>query len=129
MITKISAVIVGAVLPIVASSQASAQDAVFVTVTVGWVGTECIQIESPYSYDRFHSGIEWSCSDIGVVSASYWALPGQLVGSNPYMGDADSVSCSLKLNGHLNYTDAAIAGDGHDANCLRILTQKANLLV
>lgn len=125
---KIAAAILGTALPLFASGSAEAQTAVYVTSTVGWVGTDCIQVESPYTYDRYSSGTGWICSDIGVASASYWALPGQLVGADPIMGDADSISCSIKLNGVLNYTDSAIRDDGHDANCLRRLTQNRNQL-
>jgi hypothetical protein len=37
------------------------------------------------------------------------------------MGPAGSVSCSLHINGQLDNADSAVAFDGHDANCLRVL--------
>jgi hypothetical protein len=43
------------------------------------------------------------------------------------MGDATWISCQLYLNGELNYSDRADAGDGTDVNCLRMLNWRLPL--
>lgn len=46
--------------------------------------------------------------------------PGEWLGANPDIGDADSVSCSVTnaVTGALVLADTARARDGHDASCL-----------
>jgi hypothetical protein len=48
-------------------------------------------------------------------------LPGQLVGQDPVVGNNDWVSCTITINGRVEWTDYASLGDGHDANCLRVM--------
>ena len=42
------------------------------------------------------------------------------------MGDADYIGCTLYMNGRVAWHDAAVAGDGTDANCIRRLNARAS---
>ena len=46
-----------------------------------------------------------------------YAGPGQSVGVDPNMGANTWVSCTVYVNGRLDYADYASRGDGTDANC------------
>jgi hypothetical protein len=88
---------------------------------IDWAGTRCIEMSSARSNDPNQSGSGTVCSDNGSWEYSEHPVSGNLVGGDPVMGDATWISCKLYLNGKLNYSDRADAGDGTDVNCLRKL--------
>lgn len=90
-----------------------------ITSIVSWRGANCIQDESPQINNLYLTSVGTICG--GSSTASYTAGSGAWVGSNPIMGAASYISCQLWVDGHLEWSDFANAGDGHDANCLRIL--------
>lgn len=84
-----------------------------------WTGKDCIGVNYPDLDNRYFTDYGTICG--GVSRVTYWAELGQYIGADPVMGPASSVSCSLMINGELDNADSAIAHDGHDANCLRVL--------
>lgn len=84
-----------------------------------WAGTRCIEVQSAQRSDPTKSASSTVCSDAGNWEYSEHPAAGDLVGGDPVMGDADWISCTLYINGKLDYSDRADAGDGTDVNCLR----------
>ncbi|QZH60457.1 excalibur calcium-binding domain-containing protein [Mycolicibacterium farcinogenes] len=83
------------------------------TTVVRWTGTNCIDITAPSgSAGTLQTGSH--CGGQATLFSS--GLGDQMVGADPVIGDAASLSCEI-LSGRL--TDSGVAGDGHDVNCLR----------
>ena len=118
LIVAITAVLVGVALAAPASASPDPGGA-WITSTVTWTGKDCIGVNYPDLDNRFFTDYGTICG--GVSRVTYWASDGQYVGADPVMGPASSVSCSLMINATLDNADSAVAHDGHDANCLRIL--------
>lgn len=82
------------------------------TTVVTWTGANCIDITAPSGA----AGTLQTASHCGgraqLVSSG---IGDQMVGADPVIGDAGSISCEI-LDGRL--IDSGIAGDGHDVNCL-----------
>jgi hypothetical protein len=57
-----------------------------------------------------------------IVHHDFSVYSGARKGADPIMGDADYISCTLYVNGRVAWHDAAVAGDGTDANCILRLT-------
>lgn len=86
-----------------------------------WSGSRCIQIESARQSDRTRTGVDRICSNLGTWRFAEEASSGQLFGGDPIMGEADWIACQVYLDGRLEYSDRADAGDGTDVTCLRKL--------
>jgi hypothetical protein len=89
------------------------------TSRIQWSGSRCIDVRSARRDNKTQSVTDSVCSRDGTWRYSEEATTGQLVGGDPIMGDADSISCQLYINGQLEFSDKADAGDGTDVNCLR----------
>lgn len=50
------------------------------------------------------------------------AVPGDYFGADPIIGDNSYISCTVTVDGREALRDAAYRGDGHDCNCLRIMS-------
>ena len=118
-LTGAAAIAAAAVGGIALAAPAQAQMGAWITSTVTWTGKDCIGVNFPDLDNRDFTDYGTICG--GVTRVTYWATLGQYVGADPVMGPASSVSCSLMINGTLDNADSAVAHDGHDANCLRIL--------
>ncbi|MFV1357398.1 excalibur calcium-binding domain-containing protein [Mycolicibacterium fortuitum] len=82
------------------------------TTVVTWTGANCIDITAPTGA----AGTLQTASHCGgraqLVSSG---IGDQMVGADPVIGDAASLTCEI-LDGRL--MDSGTAGDGHDVNCL-----------
>lgn len=82
------------------------------TTVVTWTGANCIDITAPSGA----AGTLRTASHCGgraqLVSSG---VGDQMVGADPVIGDASSLTCEI-LDGRL--MDSGAAGDGHDVNCL-----------
>nr|WP_309224076.1 MULTISPECIES: excalibur calcium-binding domain-containing protein [unclassified Mycobacteroides] len=80
---------------------------------VNWTGTDCIDITAP---DASAAGVLSTTNHCGGAARfSQGASGSQLVGADPIMGSAESITCEI-LAGRLH--DSGTRGDGHDVNCL-----------
>ncbi|AMT70126.1 excalibur calcium-binding domain-containing protein [Mycobacteroides immunogenum] len=80
---------------------------------VNWTGTDCIDITAPDSSPARVLATSNHCG--GTARFSQEASDSQMVGADPIMGDAESITCEI-LTGRLR--DSGTRGDGHDVNCL-----------
>lgn len=80
---------------------------------VNWTGTDCIDITAPDSSPAGVLATSNHCG--GIARFSHEANSSQLVGADPIMGAAESITCEI-LVGRLR--DSGTRGDGHDVNCL-----------
>ena len=92
-----------------------------VTASVSWVGPRCIDATQPVAGNYYQLMTGPICSGSRELTVSTGANSGQWVGLDPIIGSASSVACFLIIDGRIDYSDYAAAGDGHDCNCLRIL--------
>ena len=97
----------------IGATRAKADTEFWLETTVSWYGTDCIMATDP---SRNYAHVKLCNSP---VIASIWAVPGQTVGLDPHMGDAYVMACTVSIDGQINYTDSATAGDGTDVNCIR----------
>lgn len=98
--------------PIPAPALQSGGSGAYETV-VNWTGTDCIDITAP---DSSPAGVLATSSHCGGTARfSHEANSSQLVGADPIMGAAESITCEI-LVGRLR--DSGTRGDGHDVNCL-----------
>jgi hypothetical protein len=89
------------------------------TTRIQWSGSRCIEIRSARRDNRTQEVTDRLCADSGTWKYSEEATTGQLVGGDPIMGDADWIACELYIDGRLEFSDRADAGDGTDVDCLR----------
>lgn len=89
-----------------------------ITITVVWTGApECIQAWEPAGGDNAKPIA--LCSSDQWWSQSYQAPPvGNWIGVDPEMSGAETLSCTVAVNGNIVMDDFAVRGDGHDATCL-----------
>ena len=87
-----------------------------ITTVVTWVGGD-----SWLSVDYPGEGIVLERSPAKSAIDHWIAYPGDRIGADPIMGDADFISCTLYVDGQYAYSDSAAAGDNTDANCVRDL--------
>ncbi|MBF9328180.1 excalibur calcium-binding domain-containing protein [Mycobacteroides chelonae] len=80
---------------------------------VTWTGTDCIDITAPDSSPARVLTTTNHCG--GTTRFTQSANGSQLVGADPIMGSAESITCEI-LVGRLR--DSGTRGDGHDVNCL-----------
>ncbi|ALR11060.1 hypothetical protein BST43_05660 [Mycobacteroides saopaulense] len=80
---------------------------------VTWTGTDCIDITAPDASPARVLGTTNHCG--GRTQFTQGATGSQLVGADPIMGSAESITCEI-LVGRLR--DSGTRGDGHDVNCL-----------
>lgn len=98
--------------PIPAPALQSGGSGAYETV-VNWTGTDCIDNTAP---DSSPAGVLATSSHCGGTARfSHEANSSQLVGADPIMGAAESITCEI-LVGRLR--DSGTRGDGHDVNCL-----------
>lgn len=92
---------------------------------VEWQGSSCVAAVGPSLGNPYVIGTPSYTCQPGPVGSSRWArwdelrVSGQYVGVDPIMGDNNWVRCTLFINGVLEMTDYADAGDGTDVTCLR----------
>ncbi|AMU65006.1 excalibur calcium-binding domain-containing protein [Mycobacteroides abscessus] len=98
--------------PVPAPLLPSGGSEVYETV-VNWTGTDCIDITAPDSSPAGVLATSNRCG--GIARFSHEANSSQLVGADPIMGAAESITCEI-LVGRLR--DSGTRGDGHDVNCL-----------
>lgn len=98
--------------PVPAPLLPSGGSEVYETV-VNWTGTDCIDITAPDSSPAGVLATSNHCG--GIARFSHEANSSQLVGADPIMGAAESITCEI-LVGRLR--DSGTRGDGHDVNCL-----------
>ncbi|OBF95122.1 hypothetical protein A5790_01905 [Mycobacterium sp. 852002-51152_SCH6134967] len=103
------------------SPPARGNKVVTATTRLQWAGSRCISILSARQDDRTRTGEDRICADSGTWRYSEQATSGHLIGGDPIMGDADWIACQLYINGQLEFSDRADAGDGSDVSCLRTL--------
>jgi hypothetical protein len=89
-----------------------------VMTIVSWSGADCIPIRTSWGQRQLCDSVQQPAGE-AVVEHNKHA--GDLVGVDPMMGDADWISCQVFLNGSPQMGYSATAGDGTDANCLRVL--------
>lgn len=83
-----------------------------ITTVVQWTGTDCIDITAPAG----SAGTLQTATHCGGQATLTSSGSGdQMVGADPIIGDAGTLSCEI-LSGRL--VNAGTAGDGHDVNCL-----------
>ncbi|AEL97976.1 hypothetical protein CL65_gp068 [Mycobacterium phage Patience] len=99
-----------AAIGIIISSPAKATPWSYVRVEVFWTGTPCIYVRVPEGDLRYACGGAYTFWNDGPV--------GSLLGVDPIMGAASTLSCVLYLNGLIELTDYGVAGDGTDINCM-----------
>lgn len=87
-----------------------------VDTMVTWVGGD-----SWLTVDYPGEGVVMESSGAKIVNHSFTAHPGDRIGADPIMGDADYITCTVWVKNRIVATDSAYAGDGTDANCVRIL--------
>lgn len=93
---------------------------------IKWGGSECLWVTSASYGNYWATSTDYVCDQDGdhQIVINTPALTGQWVGADPIIKPGDGVTwvgCSLIINGNLDFADFAEAGDGHNANCLRIL--------
>ncbi|MGH3723923.1 MAG: excalibur calcium-binding domain-containing protein [Mycobacterium sp.] len=93
-------------------SGGSSGGADFETV-VTWTGTDCIDVTAPDSSPARALATTNHCG--GTARFTQGGGGSQMVGADPTMGSAESISCEI-LVGRLR--DSGTRGDGHDVNCL-----------
>ncbi|MCV7066398.1 hypothetical protein H7H51_12875 [Mycolicibacterium farcinogenes] len=81
------------------------------TTVVTWTGADCIDITAPSGAGTLQTVLH--CGGRAELVSN--GVGDQMVGADPIIGDAGSLSCEI-LDGRL--MDSGIAGDGHDVNCL-----------
>jgi hypothetical protein len=82
-----------------------------VRTEVYWTGTSCIDVRGGYSgVTKDVCGSSYTLNETNVQS-------GDLVGVGPAKGNATSLTCTVYLNGNLDFSDTT-ADDGN-ANCVR----------
>lgn len=89
-----------------------------ITITVVWTGDpQCIRAWAPAGGDDAKAVA--LCSPDQWWSESYQApAVGGWVGLDPEMSGAESMSCTLSVNGDVVIDDFAVRGDGHELTCL-----------
>ncbi|PEG60014.1 excalibur calcium-binding domain-containing protein [Mycolicibacterium boenickei] len=105
----------GGGLPLYGSAPAQAGPATSgtgYTTVVRWTGANCIDITAPSgSAGTLQTGSH--CGGQATLFSS--GVGDQMIGADPAIGDASSLSCEI-LTGRL--MDSGTAGDGRDVNCL-----------
>ena len=85
---------------------------------VKWSGTDCISVRTATGQRDLCDPYQQPPSEAVV---EHGKAIGDLVGIDPIMGNAKWVGCEMFLNGGLTMSDVALAGDGSDATCLKVL--------
>jgi hypothetical protein len=102
----------------VAHAEPTTIPGITVLTIVRWSGTDCI-------LGRTADGQRDLCNTVTQPRSEsiveHGKAVGDLVGVDPAMGKAAWVSCEMFLNGSSYMGDAALAGDGSDATCLKVL--------
>jgi hypothetical protein len=94
---------------------------------VEWQGSSCVAATGPSLGNPYLLGSPSYTCQPGPPGAVRWArwdelrVSGQLVGVNPIMGDNNWIKCTLFINGAVEISDYAAAGDGTDVSCLRVV--------
>lgn len=88
---------------------------------VVWGGANCIETQGASLGNPYVLSVPTiQCSGSHVLAWDERRGPGQFIGVDPIMGYATWISCSITVGGIL-YTDYAVAGDGTDVSCLRVV--------
>jgi hypothetical protein len=90
-----------------------------VTTEITWGGSYCIPTWSAGLYNRYTTGFDTLCG--GSRTFTEIARPGEWYGADPDMGNASWVACTTWVDGHLDMSDYASAGNGHEASCLDVM--------
>ena len=94
---------------------------------VEWQGTPCVTATGPSLGNPYVIGTPSVTCQPGPSGAVRWSRwdevrsSGQYVGVNPIMGGNAWIRCTLFINGAVEVTDFAAAGDGTDVTCLRVV--------
>lgn len=106
--------------PVVATHEGSPQRGAVSSITtyIGWTGTPCIYIRIPSGGQIVQ---QITCNPGGSDAVQQpAAVSGSLVGADPIMGQATSLTCRVMVDAiqkTLRF-DTGTAGDGHDINCI-----------
>ena len=99
---------------------------VFAVTRVEWTGSPCIQVYGASQNNPYLVGAPiYQCV---APSAPHWAewvesrSSGQVVGIDPEMGSNTWVRCTLWINDAIAFMDFAEAGDGHQVNCIHVVS-------
>ena len=109
------------------ASDAHATRVVNASTVVEWAGTPCVAATGPSMGNPYVIGTPSVTCQPGPAGAPRWSrwdevrASGQYVGVDPIMGGNAWISCALYINGALEMTDYAAAGDGTDVTCLRVV--------
>lgn len=109
-----------------AAPNAHARYITAVTV-VEWQGTGCVVATGPSLGNPYLLGTPSTTCMGGPPGSVRWArwdqggYSGQYIGVNPIMGANNWISCTLYVNGAIEVSDYASAGDGTDVTCLRVV--------
>jgi len=96
------------------AAPANARSWHYTKTMVQWGGSSCINVQEAnvYGYSTYCGfGNAWELNETPYV--------GQNLGLDPIMGNASWISCQVYVDGRLDYSDFASAGDGTDVNCTR----------
>ena len=110
------------ILPLAAMCSTPRADAMvlrqLITTTVVWTGeAKCITIWLPIG-DNQAEPIN-ACSNDQMWTVSYLAPQvGELVGVDPEMSGAETMSCIVSVSGGNTVTDFGVRGDGREVTCL-----------
>lgn len=97
-----------------------AQARSYAHTTITWGGTNCIQTQGAMIANPYLLSVPtFQCSLSHSLVWDEVGQPGQWIGMDPIMGNADWIACSIN-DGFRTYTDFAVAGDGTDVTCLRV---------
>lgn len=110
----------------IASPNADAYATVRGVTEVRWSGSDCVQVYGASINNPYLIGSPvWQCAGGGGVHAATWTEyrgSGQVIGVDPEMGSNAWISCTLWVNGVVEFSDYATAGNGHQVSCLRYVS-------
>lgn len=109
------------------AAPAKADRYISAVAVVEWQGTGCVVATGPSLGNPYLVGTPSTTCTPGSYGSPRWArwdqggYSGQFIGINPIMGANNWISCTLYVNGAVEVTDYAAAGDGTDVTCLRVV--------
>lgn len=102
-----------------AAPKGHAYQSVRAVTYVQWGGSPCVQIYGASVGNPYLIGSPiYECGG-GQAQWVEYRSTGQVVGVDPEMGNNSWIACQLYVNGRLEYSDSANAGDGNQVSCLR----------
>lgn len=102
-----------------AAPDAAASRWVTAVTRVQWGDSPCVQVYGASQSNPWLIGAPiYQCGG-GQAEWVEQRQSGQVVGIDPEMGANSWISCTLWINGAVEWSDSALAGDGNQVSCLR----------